>query len=522
MAARADESGPGPSDRPSDGSLDTTTEQSQVTRTEPRLAPGIDPEPGTRVGEYLIERKVGRGGMGTVYAAVHPVIGKKAAIKVMAWDLCRDASFVARFVREARAVNRIRHPNIVEAFSIGQLEDGRCCFAMEWLEGISLRQRLSEGPIGLAEASAMLDEIADALEAVHEAGIIHRDLTPQNLFLAEVRGRRAMKILDFGIAKETGVNTSGTGTRSGVVLGTPTYVSPEQAAGEVVDHRADIYGLGVIAYEMLTGRPPFADQPTTAVLARKMVEVPPPIGSLRPDIPTQLAGLIDSMLAIDPQRRPPLAALRAALRPPAAANLPAVPAPRRGRRIGRGRAAALLAGAAVGTLGYLAIRGMTSPGDDERPPPPAAATAAAPAGSAVPALAPSPADAAPIAPAPDAAPAAPAAPAAAIDITVDVNDARIELDGAVVGAAVRRVRVPVNPAGAHRLVVTAPGRTRFERHVQVAAGAIASIDVALPPVRARHPAGRRERERDRPKPAGTTSPPAENPDYLLPPKKLPD
>ena len=521
MAARADESGPGPSDPTSDGTLDTTEEQGQVTRTEPRLAPGTDPEPGTRVGEYLIERKVGRGGMGTVYAAVHPVIGKKAAIKVIAWDLCRDASFVARFVREARAVNRIHHPNIVEAFSIGQLEDGRCCYTMEWLEGISLRQRLSGGPMRLPEVTAILDEIADALQAVHEAGIIHRDLTPQNLFLAEVRGRRALKILDFGIAKETGVDTSGTGTRSGVVLGTPAYVSPEQAAGETVDHRADIYGLGVIAYEMLTGRPPFADLSTTAVLARKMVELPPSIGSLVPDISPQLAGLIDSMLAIDPQRRPSLAALRAAIRPPPGAEPPVVPvpAPRRGPRIGRRRAAALLAGAAVGALGYFAIRGMTSPEGGERPPRPAAAAGAAPAAAPVHAVAPGPADAAPTRPAAD---AAPPAPAGVIDVTVDVDDARIELDDAVVGAAVRRVRIPVDPAGAHRLVVSAPGHARFERRVQVAAGAVASIDVELPPARARRPAGRHGRERDRPRPAGTATPPAENPDYLLPPKKLPD
>jgi serine/threonine-protein kinase len=482
-----DESGP------SDGSLDTTEVQGQVTVTVPRLEAGMDPQPGTRVGEYVIERKIGRGGMGTVFAAVHPVIGKKAAIKVMAWDLCRDASFVARFIREARAVNRIRHPNIVEAFSIGQLEDGRCCYTMEWLDGVSLGARLRQKPMPLAEVIAILDQIADALEAVHEAGIVHRDLTPQNLFIVEVRGRRTVKILDFGIAKETGLDSAaGVHTHSGEVLGTPPYAAPEQAAGEPVDARADIYALGAIGYEMLTGHPPFAGASRTDVMARKRVEAPPPIAALRPDVPAELAAVIDGMLAIEPGTRPTLRAARAALAGCAR------PAPR--TRSMRG-AAALLAGAVVGTAGYLALRGLSSEEPPARNP------------------APAPVRAAPIATAPvaDAAPLPPdAAPGAAIDIAVDADDARIELDGEVVGAAVRRLRVPVGGPGGHRLVVTAPGRERFERLVQVAAGATASIEVSLVPVRTRT---RVRREHTKPV---DRKRPEDDPDYLLRPKKLPD
>jgi hypothetical protein len=484
---------------PSDGSLDTTEVQGQVTVTVPRLEAGMDPQPGTRVGEYVIERKIGRGGMGTVFAAVHPVIGKKAAIKVMAWDLCRDASFVARFIREARAVNRIRHPNIVEAFSIGQLEDGRCCYTMEWLDGVSLRDRLRKGRMPIAEVIAILDQIADALEAVHEAGIVHRDLTPQNLFIVEERGRRAVKILDFGIAKETGLDSaSGLRTHSGVVLGTPPYAAPEQAAGEAVDARADIYALGAIGYEMLTGHPPFADATGTGtdVMARKRVEAPPPVASLRPDVPAELAAVIDGMLAIEPGTRPTLRAVRASLAGCAR------PAPR--RRSMRG-AAALLAGAAVGTAGYVALRGLSSDEPPARAPTPALVRAKPISSAAV-------ADAAPVPP--DAAPGA--APEAAIDIAVDADDARIELDGEVVGAAVRRLRVPVGGPGGHRLVVTAPGRERFERLVQVAAGATASIEVALVPVRTRTRA-----RREHTKPVDRKRP-EDNPDYLLQPKKLPD
>jgi len=488
-----DESGP------SDDSLATTEVQSQVTVTVPRLAPGMDPEPGTRVGEYVIERKIGRGGMGTVFAAVHPVIGKKAAIKVMAWDLSRDASFVARFIREARAVNRIRHPNIVEAFSIGQLEDGRCCYTMEWLDGLSLRDRLRQGRMPLAEVIAILDQIADALEAVHEAGIVHRDLSPQNVFLVEERGRRAVKILDFGIAKESGLESgAGLRTQSGVVLGTPPYAAPEQAAGEPVDARADLYGLGAIGYEMLAGQPPFADVSATDVMERKQVEAPSSVAARRPDLPAELAALIDGLLAIDPRTRPPLDAVRAALaacaRPARAAQIRR-PARRRG-------AVALLAGAAVGTAGYLALRGMSAEPQTKKAPA-RARVVEAPVADASP-------------PAPAASPAPPdAAPGAAIDISVDADDARIELDGAVVGAAVRRLRVPVDGPGAHRLVVSAPGRERFERLVQVAAGATAAIDVALAPVRTRPPRRGRPAERKQ-------LPAEDNPDYLLPPKKLPD
>ena len=154
------------------------------------------------VGEYTVECKLGDGGMATVYGATHPLIGKKAAIKVIAPALSLDAGLVERFVLEARAVNAIGHPNIVDVFSFGRLSDGRSYFVMEWLQGETLYDRMWERRLALDEALDILDQVCDALEAAHEKGIVHRDLKPANVFLCPVRGRRDLvKLLDFGVAK---------------------------------------------------------------------------------------------------------------------------------------------------------------------------------------------------------------------------------------------------------------------------------------------------------------------------------
>ncbi|HEX6835877.1 MAG TPA: serine/threonine-protein kinase, partial [Polyangia bacterium] len=165
-------------------------------------APPCTLEPGTIVGEYRIEQKLGDGGMASVYGATHPLIGKKAAIKVMSPTLSADAAAVARFALEARAVNRIGHPNIVDVFSFGRLPDGRSYFVMEWLPGETLYARLWSRRLTLDEALDILDQICDALEAAHEAGIVHRDLKPANVFLTPRRNKREqVKLLDFGVAK---------------------------------------------------------------------------------------------------------------------------------------------------------------------------------------------------------------------------------------------------------------------------------------------------------------------------------
>src|SRR5512139_835820 len=170
--------------------------------------PGL--APGTMVGEYKVERLVGEGGMGQVYGAVHPVIGKRAAIKVLLPEICRSRQMVERFVMEARSVNQIGHPNIVDVFAFGALPDGRQYMVMEWLKGEALSDRLARGILPLAETCDVLLAISAALDAAHEKGIIHRDLKPHNVFLVDVKGaKQIVKLLDFGLVKLMGPEDDG-------------------------------------------------------------------------------------------------------------------------------------------------------------------------------------------------------------------------------------------------------------------------------------------------------------------------
>src|SRR6185295_19340617 len=188
-------------------------------------------DPGTKVGEYVIQARIGKGGMGTVYSAEHPVIGKLAAVKVLDYALCSDPMTVDRFVQEARSANQIRHPNIVDIFAFGELPDGRRYLVMELLVGENLGKRLRRLDMTLAESVEILDQVCDALEAAHDQRIVHRDLKPENVYLVPVRGNRLLvKLLDFGIAKLAGAaDLRAQRTATGALLGTPAYMSPEQA-----------------------------------------------------------------------------------------------------------------------------------------------------------------------------------------------------------------------------------------------------------------------------------------------------
>ncbi|MBL0213030.1 MAG: protein kinase [Myxococcales bacterium] len=277
----------------------------------PRYVPGGELPSGTHVGEYVIDKKIGEGGMGVVYSATHPLIGKRAAIKVIAVDLGADPVVVQRFVQEARSVNQIGHPNIVDVFAFGTLPDGRNYFVMEYLQGESLRARLSRTFLTIADAVQILDEIAGALEAAHGSQIVHRDLKPDNVFLSSVRGGFIhVKLLDFGIAKLVAGDGGVAKTSTGMIMGTPGYLSPEQARGRNVDHRTDIYALGVMMFEMITGRMPFmAESPMDIVLMH--ISSPPPRPSeFKPDIPLLLEKLLLEMLDKDPDRRPSLVRVR--------------------------------------------------------------------------------------------------------------------------------------------------------------------------------------------------------------------
>ncbi|MDB4964835.1 MAG: serine/threonine protein kinase [Myxococcales bacterium] len=268
------------------------------------------------VGEYRVEHKLGEGGMAVVYAATHPLIGKKAAIKVLSPILSADAGAVARFVLEARSINRIGHPNIVDVFSFGRLADGRSYFVMEWLQGQTLYERMwhQHGPLPLTEVIHLLSQMCDGLEAAHEKGIIHRDLKPANVFVCHAAGRPDfLKLLDFGVAKLAHQEMMPRWTSAGCVVGTPEYISPEQARGKDVDARTDLYSLGVMAYEMVLGRLPFlSDNPADAIHLH-LAATPPKPSILWPQIPPALESLLLRLLAKKPDERATLPEVREVL-----------------------------------------------------------------------------------------------------------------------------------------------------------------------------------------------------------------
>jgi serine/threonine-protein kinase len=259
--------------------------------------------PGYVVGEYRVEQVIGRGGMGVVYSGLQPVIEKRVAIKVLNSELSSDPALVRRFLDEARAVNRIRHPNIIDIFSFGQLADSRQYFVMEYLEGHTLADRLQNQDLPVAELPPLLGQICDALDAAHGEHIVHRDLKPENIWIvAPRRGRPFAKLLDFGIAKllATGEQTT---TQAGVLMGTPQYMSPEQCHGRAVDHRTDIYAMGVILYQLYTGQLPFRGEGFAEILTKQLTQIPER-PSTHVALPPALDELVMRCLAKDPAERP--------------------------------------------------------------------------------------------------------------------------------------------------------------------------------------------------------------------------
>lgn len=267
---------------------------------------------GTEVGEYVIEQRIGQGGMGVVYAARHPLIGKRAAIKVLNAKYSADQDSVARFILEAKAVNQIGHANIIDVFSFGTLADGRSYFVMELLRGETLHSRLERAPMLVSEAIPLIVALARALEAAHGAGVIHRDLKPENVFLVSEDDVVRVKLLDFGIAKlssSTGLIASRTAT--GITMGTPLFMSPEQARGLEVDARTDLYSLGVLAYQMVCRVTPFESEASAVEVMTAHIAKPPRPPSHRvPDVPPVLETVILELLAKQPSDRPSLQDVR--------------------------------------------------------------------------------------------------------------------------------------------------------------------------------------------------------------------
>ncbi len=245
-----------------------------------------DPRLGTMIaGKYRVDALIGRGGMGAIYRATHVMLGKPVAVKVISPDIEVTADIVTRFQREARAASQLDHPNIATVHDLGQLEDGTLYIAMELIPGEMLKAVIArDGPITPERIVRLLEQIASALAAAHRAGIVHRDLKPQNIMVvAGADGAEVAKLIDFGIAKTVGQSETQL-TSTGLSLGTPHYMAPEQASGSSIDARTDIYSLGVILYEMLVGTVPFDDASTPAVLVKHLSEPPMRPSERRPDL----------------------------------------------------------------------------------------------------------------------------------------------------------------------------------------------------------------------------------------------
>jgi serine/threonine-protein kinase len=374
--------------------------------------------PGTPIGDYEVTGTLGRGGMGTVYAGIHPIIGKRVAIKCLNERFAPDSDSLRLFVNEARAVNAIGHPGIIDIFNIGQLSDGRPYLVMELVDGETLADRMldRDAPLAFGEICSILEAILDALEAAHAKGFVHRDLKPENVMLLGARGAAAkVKLLDFGIAKLTRADGTSVATSNAIPVGTPSYMAPEQCLCEGVDARTDLYSLGVMMFLLFTRRLPFVAEASYRVLEGH-VSQPPPLPSVYVQLPPALEELILDCLEKTRERRPASAGevrerLRAiAARHPHGDKPLADRPPRRARRLmWAGATVALLVTAGI-AVGLRAAR--TSPSAPTTAAPVIETPSPAPIAAPI-AAAPAPPPPAPVAPSPAPATLAPAPPAVA-------------------------------------------------------------------------------------------------------------
>lgn len=257
---------------------------------------------------YHVIKKLGEGGMGQVYLAEHVKIGRRSAIKVMNPSMVHDPDAVARFNREASNASRISHPNVCAIYDFGETADGLVFLAMEFIEGEPLTDLLErERVLPIGRATSIFLQTAEALQAAHELGIVHRDLKPDNIMLTKGRGGGdAVKVVDFGIAKAIGGDEAGQKvTRTGLVMGTPEFMSPEQLSGDKVDGRSDLYSLALVLYQMVSGKLPFEATTLQETMIKRLTEEPAKLMDVRPDLkyPPGLQAVLDSALVRTPAER---------------------------------------------------------------------------------------------------------------------------------------------------------------------------------------------------------------------------
>jgi tetratricopeptide (TPR) repeat protein len=303
------------------------------------LVESVEPDDPPAIGRYEIVRRLGSGATGVVYLAQDPSLGRQVALKLLSPHLSQDAIGIRRFTDEARAASRLDHPHIVAVHEIGRSADDRLFIAMAYHEGETLRERIAQGALPVAEAVRIAGDVADGLSAAHAQGIVHRDIKPENILLTA----RGACIVDFGIAKVAGETL----TRTGAALGTAAYMSPEQTRGTGVDHRSDLWSLGVVLYEMLTGQRPFRADGGEALIYSIRHDAAEPVTARRPGLVPAVARVVDRCLEKEPERRyqsaPGLLSVLRAPLPPSDGTGPA----RRWWRIGLATAGVAVAAAAV-------------------------------------------------------------------------------------------------------------------------------------------------------------------------------
>src|SRR5688572_6531075 len=255
---------------------------------------------------YELDTEIGRGGMGVVYRARDRRLKRHVAIKVLPPELAFQSAIKTRFLREAETAAQLSHPNIVPIYSVDELE-GLVFFVMAYVSGDNLAKRLHDtGVLGVDDVRRISREVADALAYAHERGVVHRDIKPDNILLDASTGRTM--VTDFGIARAASEGDAGRLTATGMAIGTPAYMSPEQAAGDrQIDGRSDLYSLGIVTYQMLVGEPPFVANSTPAMLVKHISERPTPVSQRRSDVPVDLGRAVMMLLEKDPDMRFPSA-----------------------------------------------------------------------------------------------------------------------------------------------------------------------------------------------------------------------